>query len=135
MPKSARYSERERLRLAVADALLNHRRLLRLAENPLAYDPLIGSLASREPYVNSPLGRELAVSHTIVACGQSLLSRIEGHELLRREATVLATVLAGQSISAAAASMHISREHLSNTAWRTVCTWIADEWQRRRTAL
>ncbi len=135
MSRSGRHSERERMRLAVADAFLHHRKLLRLAENPLAYDPLITSAASREPYVDSPLGRELAVSDTIVACAESVFARIKGHELLSREATVLAAVLKGQSISAAAASMQISREHVSNTAWRNVCIWVAEEWQRRRTAL
>src|SRR3990172_5026029 len=102
MRKPLRHSEKERMRLAVADALLYHRRLLRLAENPLAYDPLVASVASREPYLHSPLGRELALSDTIVACGESVLSRIKNNELLSREATVLAAVLAGRSISAAA---------------------------------
>jgi hypothetical protein len=126
-----RRTEQERKRLAIAGALLNARRLLILSENPLIDEPLVGQLAE-ERYADAIMSRELALSDLALASGQSVLQRIQGDQRMAREATVLATVLEGGSVQEAARRLGRSREHTSNTAWRTVTLWVLDDFQKRR---
>ena len=126
-----RRTEQERKRLAIAGALLNARRLLILSENPLIDEPLVGQLAE-ERYADAIMSRELALSDLALASGHSVLQRIQGDQRMAREATVLATVLEGGSVQAAATRIGRSREHTSNTVWRTVTSWVLDDFQNLR---
>jgi hypothetical protein len=126
-----RRSELERKRLAMAGALLNARRLLLLSDNPLLDEAPVGRLAA-ERYQNAIMGRELALSDLVLEAGRRVLERMQGDQRLEREAIVLGIVLEGGSVRAAALRLGRSREHISNTAWRTVTLWVLEEFERHR---
>ena len=117
--------DQERLRLAVARALLNASRPLVLADNPLLDDPAVARLA-RERYASLALGAELALGDLVRAAAERVLARLGEDPRLGRERAVLQTVLAGGSVGAAARLLGQSREHISNTAWRTATGWVLE---------
>ena len=59
-----------------------------------------------------------------------ILQRLGDDPRLGRKRVVLCLVLAGESVGAAARQLGISREHLSNTAWRTVSAWVLDAFEQ-----
>jgi hypothetical protein len=117
--------DQERLRLAVARALLNASRPLVLADNPLLDDPAVARLA-RERYTGMALAPELALGDLVREAGELVLARLGEDPRLGRERAVLQTVLAGGSVGAAARALGQSREHISNTAWRTATAWVLE---------
>jgi hypothetical protein len=117
--------DQERLRLAVARALLNTGRPLVLADNPLLDQPAVARLA-RERYARMALGAELALGDLVRQAGELVLARLGDDPRLGRERAVLQTVLAGGSVGAAARALGQSREHISNTAWRTATGWVLE---------
>jgi hypothetical protein len=122
--------DRERLRLAIARALLNAARPLALADSPLLEEPAVSQFA-RERYPESLLGPELALGDLVREAGAQVLARLGGDPRLGREHAVLETVLAGGSVRAAAQALGRSREHVSNTAWRNVTAWALEAFEER----
>jgi hypothetical protein len=90
--------DQERLRLAVARALLNAARPLVLADNPLLDEPAVARLA-RERYAEMALGAELALGDLVRQAGELVLARLGEDSRLGRERAVLRTVLGGGSAS------------------------------------
>jgi hypothetical protein len=115
--------DRERLRLAMAHALLNASRPLALADSPLLQETAVASIA-REQYSGAVIAEELALGDLVREAGEQVLLRLGEDPRLARERAVLETVLAGGSVRSAARALEISREHLSNTAWKTVTAWV-----------
>jgi hypothetical protein len=120
--------DRERLRLAMAHALLNASRPLALADSPLLQEAAVASIA-REHYSGAVIAEELALGDLVREAGKQVILRLGEDPRLARERAVLETVLAGGSVRSAARSLEISREHLSNTAWKTVTTWVLDSFE------
>lgn len=58
--------------------------------------------------------------------GKQVVLHLGEDRRLARGRAVLETVLAGGSVRSAANALEISREHLSNTAWKTVTVWVLD---------
>ncbi|MBI5289533.1 MAG: hypothetical protein HY873_11240 [Chloroflexi bacterium] len=123
-----RRTDRERRRLAMAHALRNAQRLLNLSDNPLVDEPAVRRLAA-ERYGDAVMKEELALSDVVLACANTVLQRVGDDRRLEREAALLRTVIAGGSVCSAAKALGLSREHLSNTAWRTVSGWVLDEFE------
>jgi hypothetical protein len=123
-----RRTDRERRRLAVAHALRNAARLLNLSDNPLTDEPTVRRVAG-ERYSDAVMREELALSDVVLDCARRVLQRLGDDRRLEREATLLRAVLEGSSVQAAAKALGLSREHLSNTAWRTVTLWVLDEFE------
>jgi hypothetical protein len=117
--------DRERLRLAIAQALLSASRPLMLADSPLIEEPAVIRLA-RSRYPDSVVGPELALGDLAREAGERVLSRLGQEPRLTRERAVLETVLAGGSVRSAAQALGVSREHLSNTAWRSCTGWALE---------
>ncbi len=128
-----RRTERERKRLAMASALRNANRLLNLSDNPLVDEPGVRKLAA-ERYPGTVMADELALSDLVTESARSLLEALRPDRRLAREATVLEAVLSGASVQSAARQLALSREHVSNTTWRTVTDWALDEFERRISA-
>lgn len=126
--------DRARLRLAMAQALLQASRPLRLADNPLLEGPAVAQLA-RERYPGRVLGFELALGDLVREAGELLLARLGDDPRLARERAVLATVLAGGSVGAAADALGITRAHLSSSAWKRVTTWTLEAFEERGAAV
>jgi hypothetical protein len=120
--------DRERLRLAMAHALLNASRPLALADSPLLQEAAVASIA-REHYSGAVIAEELALGDLVREAGKQVVLRLGEDPRLARERAVLETVLAGGSVRSAARALEISREHLSNTAWKTVTTWVLDAFE------
>jgi hypothetical protein len=125
-----RRSDRERKRLAVASALRNANRLLNLSDNALIEEGSVHALA-RERYPGLVMNEEMALSDEILASAKAVHECISRDARLNREAVVLAIVLEKGSVQAAARTLRLSREHVSNTLWRTVTGWVLDEFERR----
>jgi hypothetical protein len=120
--------DRERLRLAMAHALLNASRPLALADSPLLQEAAVASIA-REHYSGAVIAEELALGDLVREAGKQVVLRLGQDPRLTRERAVLETVLAGGSVRSAAQALEISREHLSNTAWKTVTAWVLDAFE------
>lgn len=120
--------DRERLRLAMAHALLNASRPLALADSPLLQEAAVASIA-REHYSGALIAEELALGDLVREAAKQVILRLGGDPRLARERAVLETVLAGGSVRSAARALEISREHLSNTAWKTVTVWVLDAFE------
>ena len=120
--------DRERLRLAMAHALLNASRPLALADSPLLQEAAVASIA-REHYSGAVIAEELALGDLVREAGKQVVLRLGQDPRLTRERAVLETVLAGGSVRSAARALEISREHLSNTAWKTVTAWVLDAFE------
>jgi hypothetical protein len=80
-----------------------------------------------ERYQDAVMRDELALSDAITDAARRVLARLGGDTRLRREAALLQGVLDGGSVQSAARQLGLSREHLSNTAWRTVTAWVLEE--------
>jgi hypothetical protein len=113
------------MRLAVAQALLNASRPLVLANNPLLEDTAVVQRA-RERYGDAVLAEELALGDLVREAGELVLARLGDDPRLGRERAVLQTVLRDGSGGAAARALGQSREHISNTAWRTATGWVLE---------
>jgi hypothetical protein len=124
-----RRTDGERRRLAIAHALRNAQRLLNLSDNPLVETAPVRRLAA-ERYGDAVMGEELALSDLVLDCARRVLQRLGDDRRLEREAALLRTVIDGGSVQAAAKTLGLSREHLSNTAWRTVSAWVSEEFER-----
>jgi hypothetical protein len=120
--------DRERLRLAMAHALLNASRPLALADSPLLQEAAVASIAL-EHYSEAVIAEELALGDLVREAAQQVVLRLGEDPRLARERAVLETVLAGGSVRSAARALEISREHLSNTAWKTVTAWVLDSFE------
>lgn len=120
--------DRERLRLAMAHALLNASRPLALADSPLLQEAAVTSIAC-EHYSGAIIAEELALGDLVREAGKQVVLRLAEDPRLARERAVLETVLAGGSVRSAARALEISREHLSNTAWKTVTAWALDAFE------
>lgn len=120
--------DRVRLRLAMAHALLQASRPLRLADNPLLDEPAVAQLA-RERYPERVLGLELALGDLAREAGELVLARLGDDQRMARERAVLATVLAGGSVGAAAETLGITRAHLSSSSWKLVTGWTLEAFE------
>jgi hypothetical protein len=109
----------------MAHALLNASRPLTLADNPLLDEAAVAQLAE-ERYSGCVMGRELALGDLAREAGGQVLTRLGNDRRLARERAVIEAVLAGSSVRSVAIALGISREHLSNTAWRTVTDWVLE---------
>ncbi len=125
-----RRTDRERRRLAIASALRNAQRPLNLSDNVLIEEAAVRTRAA-ERYQASVMRDELALSDLVIESAKSVLAQLRHDARLTREATVLETVIADGSVQLAARRLARSREHISNTAWRTVTGWVLDEFERR----
>jgi hypothetical protein len=112
----------------MAHALLNASRPLALADSPLLQEAAVASIA-REHYSDAVIAEELALGDLVREAAEQVVLRLGEDPRLARERAVLETVLAGGSVRSAARALEISREHLSNTAWKTVTTWVLDSFE------
>lgn len=126
--------DQERARLAVAQALLNAGRPLVLAGSPLIEEVAVLRLA-RQRYAGGVLAEELALGDLVREAGEAVIQRLGDDPRLARERGVLAAVLAGGSVRSASQALGVSREHLSNTAWKTVTRWVLAAFEERCHAL
>ena len=81
---------------------------------------------AREHYSGAVIAEELALGDLVREAGKQVIFRLGEDPRLARERAVLETALASGSVRSAAQALEISREHLSNTAWKTVTGWVLD---------